>query len=62
MLGQQGGAFVVQVLGPANAVAGTLAGIPNLRTLIDCINAGHDYVFVVSAIANGRVDGRLRNQ
>ena len=52
---------VVEVRTAAGAVAGTLAGIPILRTLIECLQGGSTYVFEVSGISGGRVDGILRN-
>jgi len=61
VLNQSSGNPVVEVLSPAGIAAGSLAGVPNLRALIQCINEGHDYVFVVTTIAGSRVEGRLRN-
>lgn len=52
---------IVKVMAPNGQVLGSLAGIPNLRTLIECLQDGEDYVFVVGAINGGRVEGRLRN-
>ena len=60
-LDDNGGNPIVKVMAPNGQVLGTLAGIPNLRALIECLNDGEDYVFVVGAINGGRVEGRLRN-
>lgn len=60
-LDDNGGNPVVMVMGPNSQILGSLAGIPNLRTLISCLQGGEDYVFVVGAISGGRVEGRLRN-
>lgn len=60
-LNTRGATPIVEVSVASGQVAGTLAGIPQLRDLIDCMLQGEDYEFVVSAIAGGRVDGILRN-
>lgn len=61
VLNNASGTAVVEVFSPTGAVAGSLAGIPNLRTLIECLDGGENYVFVVTSIAGSRVEGRLRN-
>jgi hypothetical protein len=60
-LNAAGAAPIVEVRTNAGAVAGTLAGLPNLRTLIECLRNAVAYEFEVTAISGGRVDGRLRN-
>lgn len=60
-LDDNGNSPVVKVMAPNNQILGSIAGIPNLRALIDCLQEGEDYVFVVGAINGGRVEGRLRN-
>lgn len=52
---------IVQAQADDGGVAGTIAGIPNLRALIGCMQIGIDYVFKVRTITGGRVDGTLRN-
>jgi hypothetical protein len=59
-LNTSGASPIVQVVAPGG-VAGTLAGMPRLRDLIDCITGGSTYEFEVALISGGRVEGRLRN-
>jgi hypothetical protein len=60
-LNATGAAPIVEVTADTGAVAGTLAGLPNLRTLIQCLQDGVAYEFEVTSITGGRVEGRLRN-
>jgi len=52
---------IVEVLTEQAEIAGTMAGLPHLRTLVDCLQLGVAYEFEVVAISGGRVDGILRN-
>jgi len=61
VLNATGSAPIVEVRTSAGALAGTLAGLPNLRTVIECLRNAVSYEFEITAIAGGRVEGRLRN-
>lgn len=60
VLNTSGAAPIAQVISNG-AVAGTLAGLPRLRDLIQCMIDGVDYVFEVTLISGGRIGGRVRN-
>jgi len=57
-----GASPVAEVRTGANEVAGTVAGIPNLRALIGCMQLGIRYQFTIRSISGSRVDGVLRNR
>jgi hypothetical protein len=61
-LNTSGQSPVAEVRTGAGEVAGTVAGIPNLRALIGCMGLGIRYQFTISSISGSRVDGVLRNR
>lgn len=61
-LNTSGASPVAEVLDGAGQVVGTVAGIPNLRALIGCMQLGIAYQFTVRSISGSRVDGVLRNR
>lgn len=61
VLNQSGPTPLVEVQTSGGRIAGTVAGIPNLRALIGCLQLGVQYEFRIQSISGGRVDGVLRN-
>jgi hypothetical protein len=61
VLNTSGNTPIVEVRTTSGQIAGTLAGMPHLRDLIECLRNQVNYNFEVIAIAGGRVDGILRN-
>lgn len=60
-LNSGGATPIVEVQTTSGMIAGTIAGIPNLRALIGCLQLGVRYEFRITAVTGGRVDGVLRN-
>ena len=61
VLNEGGAVPIVEARFEGDEVAGTIAGIPNLRALIGCMKLGVNYDFKVKQKTGGRVDGVIRN-
>jgi hypothetical protein len=58
-----GSSATVVVADPVSSTpVGTLAGVPNLAVLIQCLEAGVEYMAYVSAVSGGRVDVTVTRQ